>query len=295
MKRLCPLLLVLCLLLGGCAQSAPAAETPVPTAAPTLPPAPPEAPYDALPLYFDGLLSGRGYVSGGVAYLPPALLCAYYGLDLEVKEDGERLHLVLPGLDLYGRRGQDYMQAEGRYLYTPGDWLSWNGSIYLPADALAHLFGLDIAVAEDLSRADIGSTGFQLLRGGTDYYTLHYDDDEFFWLCHIIYAEAHWESLAGQIGVGNVVLNRVEAEGFPSTITTVVLDQEHNVQFDPVASRQVLAPPDETAVVAACLCLEGYNTVGGALYFVNPDRGEDGWFRRELTETAVIGSHHFYE
>lgn len=49
--------------------------------------------------------------------------------------------------------------------------------------------------------------------------------------------------------------------------------------MDPAADGSVLGEPDERSVIAACLCLEGYNTVGESLYFVNPDRGTEAGSR----------------
>ena len=46
--------------------------------------------------------------------------------------------------------------------------------------------------------------------------------------------------------------------------------------------------------IAACLCLEGYNTVGESLYFVNPDRGDGSWFEASLRLVISIGDHDFY-
>ena len=143
-------------------------------------------------------------------------------------------------------------------------------------------------------RADLDSSGFRLLEGGPSYYDTHFHADDLFWLSHIIYAEAHWESLAGQIGVGSVVLNRVKSDLFPQTVMAVVLDREHITQFDPVESGEVTAQPDEQAMLAACLCLEGYNTVGDSLYFVNPERGDETWFENALIPTVTIGHHVFY-
>ena len=51
---------------------------------------------------------------------------------------------------------------------------------------------------------------------------------------------------------------------------------------------------DEQAVLAAKLCLEGANTVGGALYFINPAACNGGWFNSSLTWVATIGDHVFY-
>ena len=54
-----------------------------------------------------------------------------------------------------------------------------------------------------------------------------------------------------------------------------------------------LEPPEE-CVIAAKLCLEGYDIVGGALYFVNPDIGVSSWFAQTRTYVTSIGDHDFY-
>lgn len=293
MKR--PLaLLLFCLLLVGCARSeTPAApeETAAATAAPL--PSAPAHPHEPLRVYFDGLLTDRGYVRDGVAYLAPETLCRYYGLESETVLDAEAFTLTLPGLTVEGRREQPWFTAEGRYLYAPEGWIEADGRLYLPADAVERLFGLSIALTD--ARADVGGTGYALLQGGEDYYTRTTQADDLFWLTHIIYSEAQHESLAGKIGVGNVVLNRVKDDRFPATVTAVVLDREHTIQFTPVGTGEVAAEPDEPSRIAAYLCLEGYSTAGGSLYFVNPDRGDDSWFRSELTEVCRIGNHVFYQ
>ncbi len=301
MRRLLPLLLALCLLLGGCAAAreslAPAGSpAPAPTAEPSplvLAPAP-EHPYRPLPVYIDGLLTLRGYLRGGTAYLPPESLCAHFGIVAETRWDGSSFTLRLPGLDVVGQDGLPYVTADGRYLYTPDGWFQADGLLYLPADAVERLLGLTVTLADDLSRAELIGAGCRLLRGGEDYYARTTQADDLFWLIHIIYSEAHHESLAGQIGVGNVVLNRVASDEFPATIMAVVLDREHTLQFSPVGSGEVVAAPDENAEIAAYLCLEGYKTAGDALYFVNPERGDPSWFASTLTPVCTIGSHQFY-
>ncbi|MEI3102536.1 MAG: cell wall hydrolase, partial [Oscillospiraceae bacterium] len=66
-----------------------------------------------------------------------------------------------------------------------------------------------------------------------DYYELNYPSEELFWLSQIIHAEAWQQPLAGQIGVGNVVMNRVNSPDFPSTVFDVIFDMDHNiVQFE---------------------------------------------------------------
>ena len=300
LRRLLPLLLA-CLLLAGCAgQRQPeaaqvAAPSPEETGAAAVLPSPAlEHPYEPLRVYFDGLLTDRGYVRNGIAYLAPETVCAYYGLDCETAWEDGGFTLRLPGLELRGEKDLPYFTADGRYLYAPEGWIEADGRLYLPWDAVERIFTLTLSFSEDPARVDVSSTGCRLLQGGADYYERTTQADDLYWLIHIIYAEAHHEPLAGQIGVGNVVLNRVKSDDFPATIMAVVLDREHTLQFSPVGTGEVTAVPDETAEIAAYLCLEGYNTAGESLYFVNPQRGDSSWFDRSLTPVCVIGEHHFY-
>ena len=67
------------------------------------------------------------------------------------------------------------------------------------------------------------------------------------------------------------------------------------MQFDPAYSGSVYQEPEELDVIAACLCLEGYNTVGESMYFVNPDMADDSWFRNTKDFVIRIGDHDFYQ
>ena len=62
----------------------------------------------------------------------------------------------------------------------------------------------------------------------------------------------------------------------------------------PIARGGIREEPSEQAMIAACLVLEGADTVGESLYFVNPDYADAGWFDRALEKTAQNGSHIFY-
>ncbi len=294
MRRLAALLLCV-LLLSGCA-AAPERNS-VPTAEPAAPsplPTAPEHPYEPLRVYLDGLLTDRGYLRNGTAYLAPETICAYYGLAHEETADAQNFSLTLPGLTVTGSRNLSWFLADGRYLYAPDGWIEADGRLYLPAETIEHIFGLPVTLSGEPLRAEVGSTGYRLLQGGEDYYEKAFHADDLYWLEHIIYAEAHHESLACQIGVGNVVLNRLAHRDFPGTITGVVLDREHTVQFEPVGSGEVAAEPDETARIAARLCLEGFNTAGDSLYFVNPARGDPSWFSSSLRFVCRIGHLDFY-
>ena len=299
MRRIFAALLsaLLCLGLSACSAPAPAQpETPAHTV--LVSPAPlaakEKAPWPLCRVYFDGLLSDRGYVRDGAAYLSPAALCAFLGLDCQVQADAQSFTLTLPGLTVRGRAGQETVQAGSRYLYTPEGWLYWEGQLYLPADALGRLFGLTIAVSEDGRTASLSPDDARLLDGSEGWYERRFRAEDIYWLEHIIVSESYQQPLAGQIGVGNVVLNRVASPLYPDTVMEVVIDREGGVQFDPAADGGVTMEPDEQSVLAARLCLEGYSTVGDCMYFLNPDKASSRWFEENLTEAVVIGNHVFY-
>ena len=275
MRRLLCLALALLLLAGslpaGCAE---------------------EAGLSAVRVYVDGLLRLRGYDCAGTLYLSAEDVCALFDIPAEGTLDGAGYTLRLKNWTLSAPADEEVWTADGRYLYCPDGYREIAGRVCFPADVIERLFGLRFSF--EAQRAETDTSRFQLLQGGANYYTTRFPADDLYWLSHIIFSEAELEPLAGKIGVGNVVLNRVASKAFPSSILSVVLDREHRIQFSPVGTGTVASDPDESAVIAACLVLEGYNTVGDSLYFVNPEAADDSWFRSDLTPTVTIGHHHFY-
>ena len=65
-------------------------------------------------------------------------------------------------------------------------------------------------------------------------------------------------------------------------------------QFSPAGSGHLSRTPSAESVVAAKLCLEGANTAGNALYFVNPRTSPGSWASRNRPYVATIGAHAFY-
>lgn len=293
-ERLAALALTLCLLTGCAAPAAqpvsPPAEEPAALEPLSAESARPEH-YASLPLYIDGLLCARAYECDGCAFLPVRALCDFFDLDMSQSADEESFLLRIGTLTVRGETVTPYYTAAGRYVWAPEGWLWFNDELYLPGAACEKLFHITVEQGED--RANVSGAGMRLLTGGTDFYELNFPSDDVYWLSHIISAEARFEPLEGQIGVGNVVLNRVESPDFPDSVFEVIYDTEHTIQFEPIALGGIREEPGEQAVIAAYLCLEGANTVADSLYFVNPAYGS-GWFDAYLEQTAVIGNHNFY-
>ena len=270
------LLLALCLLCPGLAAAADGGDA------------------RSMPVYIGGLLSARAYLSGETVFLPPEAVCAAAGLSMSWSEDNGTLTLSVPGAVLTGLKGSGYFEADGRYIYAPDGWLVKGDVLYLPSDTIERLFGVEISVSAKRDRLELSTDRLSVISGGANYYELNYDAELLYWLPQIINAEAKFEPLAGQIGVGNVVMNRLRSPDFPDTIFEVIYDTEHTVQFEPISTGGIFQEPTEQATIAAYLCLEGYSTVGGSLYFVNPDYGS-GWFDFSLELVETIGHHNFYK
>ena len=270
------LLLALCLLCPGLAAAADGGDA------------------QSMPVYIDGLLSARAYLSGETVFLPPEAVCAAAGLSMSWSEDNGRLTLSVPGAVLTGLKGSGYFEADGRYIYAPDGWLVKGDVLYLPSDAIERLFGVRGSVSAKRDRLELSTNKLAVISGGANYYELNYDAELLYWLPQVINAEAKFEPLAGQIGVGNVVMNRLSSPDFPDTIFEVIYDTEHTIQFEPISTGGIFQEPTEQATIAAYLCLEGYSTVGDCLYFVNPEFGS-GWFDSSLELVDTIGHHNFYK
>ncbi len=188
------------------------------------------------------------------------------------------------GLTLSVIPGASYIEANGRYLYVADTVQVEGQSILVPARVLAKALGASVAWADNTVTFLAGSGP---IASGSSYY----NSDSVYWLSRIINAESGNQPLTGKIAVGNVVLNRVSSSLFPSTIKGVIFQKN---QFTPVSNGSIYYTPNEQSVIAAKLCLDGANTVGKSLYFVNPKVSPNSWASRNRTYVATIGAHAFF-
>ena len=235
-----------------------------------------------VPLYINGALHSECLVIDGVSRMSLGRFATLTGLSF----DGFSIGGLTPQLAGSG----EYAVVNGRYFYLPDGLYELGGELLWPLAAVAKLFGCSVSWDAASGSVNLDLTDIEPLESGETYY----DEQDVYWLSRIIYAESGNQPLAGQIGVGNVVLNRVESELFPDSVFEVIFDRSYGVQFSPVENGTIYAQPDEEAAAAARLRLEGYNTAGGSLYFVNPDIGAGYWFAANLTFVTSIGDHDFY-
>ncbi|MCI9338270.1 MAG: cell wall hydrolase [Lachnospiraceae bacterium] len=153
-----------------------------------------------------------------------------------------------------------------------------------------------------LGIVDIAVSGQRVVDYDVLEHTLMYDlpDEELDVLLRIVEAEAGNEDEEGKLLVANVVLNRMNAEAFPDTISGVVLQREKGVsQFSPVANGSFYrVKVSEETVSAVSRALMGEDISQGALYFAArkyADRGKMRWFDENLTYLFVHGGHEFFK
>jgi N-acetylmuramoyl-L-alanine amidase len=108
-------------------------------------------------------------------------------------------------------------------------------------------------------------------------------------IAQLVTAEAKGESFAGKVAVAEVIINRVESDEFPNTVSGVVYQTN---QFSPVADGSINNAPTQESKEALQVALKGTDKTNGALFFYNPETATQRWLDSRPT-TAVIGNHVF--
>lgn len=245
------------------------------------------ADYSEVPVYVDGILSCRGYTIDGDTYVSLDAVCGVLGYDEAsyFNIETNTLTVNVNGIKITACADDDYFTANGRCLYLPGGYKEIGGTPVFPLEAVAKIFTLELSQNEN-GAYNFDTANEEILMSGDEYY----DADDLYWLSRVITWEAGNQPLDGQIGVGNVVLNRVENPRFNDSVKAVVFEPG---QFMVVDTGAIYGKPYDISVAAAKLCLEGYNTVGDALFFQVTSCGTN-WLCNESSHVVTIEDHAFY-
>ena len=254
-----------------------------------------EADFTDMQIYVDGLLACRGYLKDGATYVTMESMFNALGLDADIQwteSAGETpdsitktMTALVDGIEITYTEGDEYLCANGRYFYLPGGCIEKEDTVLFPVWAIAKIFTLGISKEEGEDIVRVTTDDMAVLESGETFYNA----DDVNRLSHIIYAEAGNQPLAGMIGVGDVVMNRVASDRFPNTIEEVLYAPG---QFDPVSNGSINLEPNAQSVIAAHLALEGYNTVGDSVFFHNP--GSSTFYLNSSTFVIRIQDHVFF-
>jgi N-acetylmuramoyl-L-alanine amidase len=137
----------------------------------------------------------------------------------------------------------------------------------------------------------VGNETYDLLTSDKVKLTLDFTEEDLIYLARTIHAESRGESLIGKIGVGAVVLNRVESKHYPNTVKEVVKQKS---QFE-VSSNNTLytLTPNKESIQAAFMALIGYDPTYNSIYFYNPKTAKNLSWTYNIRKTVKLGNHQF--
>lgn len=248
--------------------------------------------YERIPIYLNGkeIKDSEALLIDSLTYIPLRKL-AESVRDCTIKyNDKTRTATVSYGdTTISVTTGRRYISVNGRYFYCIGEVKNVNGSLYVPIRPLARALQLNVEWNSKTRSVELEKASWTLEDAES-----YYNADELYWLSRIIEAEAGGEILEGKIAVGNVVLNRVADKRYPNTIYGVIFDFKNGIQFTPAYTGTVYNTPSHESIIAAKMCLEGYEIVDGVLFFFNPRIATSNWISKNRPFAARIGRHDFY-
>ncbi|WP_202080035.1 spore cortex-lytic enzyme [Caldalkalibacillus salinus] len=116
-----------------------------------------------------------------------------------------------------------------------------------------------------------------------------FTDNDLRLIANAVYGEARGEPYEGQVAVAAVILNRVNDERFPNTISGVIFEPR---AFTAVSDGQIWLDPNDTAERAVQDAINGWDPTNGLVYYFNPATATSQWmFERE--QVKRIGKHVF--
>ena len=244
--------------------------------------------YTRKSVYINGRsLSKHALLINGICYIPFRQAANAIGASYSYNSSAKTSTMTSRGLTLTAGAGCYTVYANDRPLFaTSPVVIMSDGAMYIPADSFAKAVGMKV----DNSYSVSINGSYSPLKSAASYYR----EDELLWLARIIHAESQGEPLLGKIAVGNVVLNRVRSKDYPNTIYGVIFDRKYGVQFSPILDGSIYNAPTSSAVVAAKICLEGFNVNQGALFFLYPRASTSSWIPNNRTYLFSIGKHDFY-
>ena len=206
------------------------------------------------------------------------------------KISGKTATVKTPTMDMTIKADSNYIEANGRYLYSGIKTLLLDGEFYLPYRLLAKAYGMEVKWVSSKMQAYMTGKPVAIEKGAS-----FYKSDDVYWLSRIIHAESGGEPLKGKIAVGNVVLNRVKNKNYPNTIYGVIFDKKYGTQFSPVSYGTIYNTPSSESIIAAKICLDGYSLNEEMIYFINPKIATNFWITEKCTYVMKIGNHSFYK
>lgn len=249
--------------------------------------------YESIPLSIEGkeIANSEALLIDSITYVPLRKLVESSRSDAKITySDRTKTATVIYGTSTVSvTTGKRYISVNGRYFYGIGAVKNVNGSLYVPIRPLAKALGFDVKWNDATRSVNLIRESWTVTDAEN-----YYNADELYWLSRIIEAESGGEILEGKIAVGNVVLNRVADKRYPNSIYGVIFDFKNGIQFTPAYTGTIYNTPSAESIIAAKICLEGYEIKPGVLFFFNPRIATTNWISKNRPFAMRIGNHDFY-
>lgn len=248
--------------------------------------------YEQIPIYLGGneIQNSEALLIDSITYVPLRKLAeSAYNCKISYNDRTKTATVSYGTTTITVTTGKKYISVNGRYFYGIGAVKNINGSLYVPIRPLARALSLDVKWNASTRSVNLTKASWKLEDAES-----FYNSDELYWLSRIIEAESGGEVLEGKIAVGNVVLNRVADRRYPNTIYGVIFDFKNGIQFTPALTGTIYNTPSQESIIAAKMCLEGYEIVPGVLFFFNPRIATTNWISKNRPFAMRIGNHDFY-
>lgn len=151
-------------------------------------------------------------------------------------------------------------------------WVKWTCYVFCCAMLMCFLQGTEETIAANAGKS---SGGFSA--------------NDIQMMANAVHGEARGEPYIGQVAVAAVILNRVESEKFPQTVSGVIFQPG---AFTAVADGQIWLTPNTTAKKAVMDAINGWDPSNGCLYYFNPDTATSKWIWTR-PQVKKIGKHIF--
>jgi N-acetylmuramoyl-L-alanine amidase len=108
-------------------------------------------------------------------------------------------------------------------------------------------------------------------------------------MANAVHGESRGEPYIGQVAVASVILNRVNSQNFPNTVSGVIFEPG---AFTAVADGQIWLTPNASSRKAVIDAINGWDPTGEALYYFNPATATSPWIWGR-PQIKRIGKHIF--
>ena len=238
-------------------------------------------------------------IMDGRLFVPMAHIAAMFDANISWDKDNEEatIHTVYKDKIVLGNGVPVFYFNDGRYRMDVAPFVT-EGRTYIPLRHVAELLHAKvnfnqedkIVALEKVQPAVMTEVAQVVIPSILDMKAEPFSEKDLMLLAKITQVEAGYESYEGQLGIANVILNRVKYLRFPDSIYDVIYSGN---QFPPAHNGLLdKSKPSASALRAAKDALNGKNNIENAVYFYN-SKVSKGAFWSSLKVIVTIGNHSF--